>query len=219
MSRIQDWVDVFVTHGLVIRVYENNLVVLVDTILVDPVRVQDPQVPAPLANTLLCCAPETALELQVVDTLANGFAISGTCVMQRIECGISPRWIKLTLGHRFFAVTPPDTDTVDNVALLRFVAKTTGLVRTGRTGRAMDNIQLPVFPTPIPCAINNLSDASKYPSPHTEHGGGSGGHPTVSSCKALRCTCTRPSCTLEILTMSAVCHPSCLPAIHYFPLD
>jgi len=118
------------TNGLVIRVYENNLVVLVDTILIDPVRVQDPQVPAPLANTLLCCAPETALELQVVDTLANGFAISGT------------------LGHRFFAVTPPDTDTVDNVALLRFVAKTTGLVRTGRTGRAMDNIQLPVFPTP-----------------------------------------------------------------------
>jgi hypothetical protein len=29
------------THGFVVRVNENNLVVLVDTILIDPIRVQD----------------------------------------------------------------------------------------------------------------------------------------------------------------------------------
>jgi hypothetical protein len=118
------------TNGFVIRVYKDNLVVLVDTILVHPVRVQDSQVSAPLANTLLCRAPETTLELQMVDTLTNGFTVSGA------------------LGHRFFAVTPPDTDTVDNVALLCFVAKTASLVGARRTGRAMDNIQLSVFPAP-----------------------------------------------------------------------
>jgi len=53
-----------------------------------------------------------------------------------------------TLGNGLFAVTPPDTDAVDEVTLLGFVAETTGLVWAGRTGSTMDNVQLAVLPAP-----------------------------------------------------------------------
>ena len=66
------------TYCFVVGVNKDNLVVLVDTILIYPVRVQHPQISTPLPNTLLSSAPETTLELQVVDTLTNGFAVGGT---------------------------------------------------------------------------------------------------------------------------------------------
>jgi hypothetical protein len=62
----------------VLRVDEDDLIVLVDTVLVDPVRVQNPEVAAPPANTLLCNGLQTTLRLELVDTLANGLAVSST---------------------------------------------------------------------------------------------------------------------------------------------
>lgn len=111
-----------------VGVHEDNLVVLVDTVLVDPVRVKDTKVTASLANTLLCNTLETSLRLQVVDTLTDGLAVGGT------------------LGDVFLAVTPADTDTVDNVALLGLVAETTSLVGARGTGSTVDDIQLAVLP-------------------------------------------------------------------------
>ena len=61
-----------------VRINEDNLVVLVNTVLVDPVRVEDTEVAAATANTLLSNATETALGLEVVDTLADGLAVGGT---------------------------------------------------------------------------------------------------------------------------------------------
>jgi hypothetical protein len=55
----------------------------------------------------------------------------------------------LTLGDRFFAVTTPDTNAIDDIALLCFVAQTAGLVRTRRSGSAVYNIQLAVFPASV----------------------------------------------------------------------
>ena len=60
-------------------VNEDDLVVLVNTVLVNPVRVQDTQVAASLANTLFRNALQAALGLEVVDTLADGLAVGGTC--------------------------------------------------------------------------------------------------------------------------------------------
>jgi len=53
-----------------------------------------------------------------------------------------------TLGNGLFAVTPPDTDTVNEIALLSFVAETTGFVGARWTGSTMDNVQLTVLPAP-----------------------------------------------------------------------
>ena len=66
------------THSLVVGVDEDNLVVLVHAVLVDPVRVQDAQVSAPSANALLRNAPQATLGLELGDTLTNGLAVGGT---------------------------------------------------------------------------------------------------------------------------------------------
>ena len=66
------------TYSFVRGVDEDDLVVLVHTVLVDPVRVEDTEVAAATADTLLSNATETALGLEVVDTLADGLAVGGT---------------------------------------------------------------------------------------------------------------------------------------------
>ena len=58
---------------------ENDLVVFVDTVLVDPVGAQDAKVAAPPANTFFRNTLETALWLEVVDTLVYGLAVCSTC--------------------------------------------------------------------------------------------------------------------------------------------
>ena len=67
------------TYGFVIGVDKDDLVILVDTVLVNPVRVQDSQVTATPANALLRDAPQSSLGLEVVHTLMDGFAVGGTC--------------------------------------------------------------------------------------------------------------------------------------------
>jgi len=116
------------THSLVVGVDEDNLVVLVDTILVNPVGVQDTQVAASAANTLLSGGSKGPLGLELVDTLVDGLAVGGT------------------LGGGTLPVSSADTDTVDNVSLLGLVSETAGLVRAGRAGGAVDDIQLAVLP-------------------------------------------------------------------------
>ena len=59
-------------------IYKNNLIIFVNTILIDPVRIQNAQVATTATNTFLCDTPQASLELEVIDTLTNGFAIGST---------------------------------------------------------------------------------------------------------------------------------------------
>ena len=120
------------TYRLVAGVDADDLVVLVDTVLVDPVRVKDPQVAAPPADTLLRNAPQAALGLELGNTLTDGLAVGGT------------------LGDVLLAVTATDANTVDHVALLGFVAKAASLVGAGGARCAVDDVQLAILPAPAP---------------------------------------------------------------------
>jgi hypothetical protein len=62
--------------GLVLGVDEDDFVVLVGRVLVDPVRVEDAQVGAAAADTLLGGGLEGSLVLELVDTLVGGLAYS-----------------------------------------------------------------------------------------------------------------------------------------------
>lgn len=70
--------DVCSTYSLVGRVNEDDLEILVNTILVHPVRVENPEVAAAPANTLLRNGLQTALGFDLVNTLADGLAVGGT---------------------------------------------------------------------------------------------------------------------------------------------
>lgn len=72
--------SLFPTYRFVAGVDEDDLVVLVHTVLVHPVRVENPQVPASPSNTLLRHTPQTTLGLEVVDTLADGLTVGGTWI-------------------------------------------------------------------------------------------------------------------------------------------
>jgi hypothetical protein len=67
--------------GLVLGVDEDDFVVLVGRVLVDPVRVEHAQVGAAAADTLLGGRLEGALVLELVDTLVGGLACSRVSVL------------------------------------------------------------------------------------------------------------------------------------------
>jgi hypothetical protein len=125
---VDDPVDAGIdADGLVLGVDQDDLVVLVGRVLVDPVRVENAQVGAAAADTLLSGGLEGALVLELVDTLVGGLAVGGT------------------LGGRALAATAADADAVDHVTLLGLVAETAGLVETRGARGAVDNVQLTVL--------------------------------------------------------------------------
>jgi hypothetical protein len=72
---VADPVDAGITaDGLVLGVHENDLEVLVGGVLVDPVGVQDTQVGATTADTLLSGSTESTLVLELVDSHVGGLA-------------------------------------------------------------------------------------------------------------------------------------------------
>jgi hypothetical protein len=78
-AMLVDWVDNPVdagitTDSLVLGVNEDDLVVLVGRVLVDPVGVEDAEIGATTANTLFSSGAEGALVLELIDTLVGGFA-------------------------------------------------------------------------------------------------------------------------------------------------
>jgi len=139
--------------GLVLGVDEDDLVVLVGRVLVDPVRVEDAQVGAAAADTLLSSGLERALVLQLVDTLVGGLACVarmtwsvGLCglfldsAQERAECG--ERTVSGTLGSGPLATTTADTHAVDDITLLGLVAEAASLVGARGARGAVDDVQL-----------------------------------------------------------------------------
>jgi NAD dependent epimerase/dehydratase family enzyme len=66
------------TNSFMAWIHENDLVVLVYAVLVHPVGIEHPEVPAPAPDTLLCYALQAALRLEVVYTLAHRLAVRRT---------------------------------------------------------------------------------------------------------------------------------------------
>ena len=82
VNGLDDPVDAGIAaDGLVVGVDKDDLVVLVSRILVDPVRVQDAQVGAAAADTLLSSRLERTLVLELVDTLVGRLA----CCTVRVQ--------------------------------------------------------------------------------------------------------------------------------------
>ncbi len=129
VDRVADPVHARISgNSLVARINKDDFVVLVGGVLVNPVGVQDTQVRATTTNTLFSSSAEGTLVLELVNTLGSRLAIN------------------LTLSNRSLSATTTNTDSVDDMTLLGLVSETTSLVRTGRTGSTVDDIELSVFP-------------------------------------------------------------------------
>ena len=92
---LDDPVDARVAaDGLVLGVDADDLVVLVRRVLVDPVRVEDAEVGAAAADTLLGGRLERALVLELVDTLVGGLAweLVSFCCVKSLLLDAYRRW-------------------------------------------------------------------------------------------------------------------------------
>ena len=144
VHRVDDPVDAGITaDGLVLGVDKDDLVVLVGGVLVDPVGVEDAEVGAAAADTLLSGGLEGTLVLELVDTLVGGLAClrSQSCGLARFKF-LSLLTVGGTLGGRALATTTTDAGTVDNVTLLGLVTQTASLVGAAGAGSAVDDVQL-----------------------------------------------------------------------------
>lgn len=116
------------SDGLVLGVDQDDLIVLVGSILVDPVRVQNSQVGTSSSNSLLSSSSQRSLVLELRNTHVSGLTVGST------------------LGHRSLSATSSHSDSVDNVSLLGLVTKLSSLVRSRRSGSSVDSMELSVFP-------------------------------------------------------------------------
>jgi hypothetical protein len=114
--------------GRVRGIDKDDLVVVVGTILVDPVGVQDTEVTRAATDALLGDRPEVA-DGGDEDTLRGGLTVDDT------------------LGNRPLAATTTDGNAVDDVALLGLVAETPGLVGASGVVDPADLGELPVLPS------------------------------------------------------------------------
>jgi hypothetical protein len=122
---IDDPVDAGITtDGLVRGIDKDDFKVLVGSILVDPVRVEDTEVSALATDTFFSSGLERALVLELVHTFVDRLAIGSTLV------------------DRSLTATTTDTDTVDHKSLLGLVSQTTSLVRARGARGTVDDIQL-----------------------------------------------------------------------------
>lgn len=134
LSVLVDWVDDPVdswvsSDGVVRWVHQDNLVVLVGGVLVNPVRVQDSQVGSSSADSLLSGDSQRLLVLELSNTLVGWLTVSST------------------LWNRSLSATSSDSDTEDDETLLGLVAQSSGLVWSGRSRSSVDDVLLSVLPT------------------------------------------------------------------------
>ena len=143
VHRLDDPVDARIAADrLVLRVDEDDFVVLVGGILVDPVGVEHTQIGAAAADTLLSGGLEGALVLELVHTLIGGLAYTNCMSMSLFYRIGHVRTVGSTFRHWPFATTLPHTNTVDDIALLGLISETASLVWTRWAGSAMDDIEL-----------------------------------------------------------------------------
>lgn len=75
VHRLDDPVDPRIpSDSFVLRVYQDDLEVLVGRVLVDPVRVEDAEIGAFAPDSLFGRCTQRSLVLQLVDTLVRGLA-------------------------------------------------------------------------------------------------------------------------------------------------
>jgi len=128
-----DWLDDPVyswvaANDCVLRVDENDFEIFVGRVLVDPIGIEDSEICAAAADTLFGCGFERSLIFELVDTLVRRFAVGST------------------LWRRPLATTSSDTNAVDHITLLRFVAQAASLVRARGSGSAVDDLELTELP-------------------------------------------------------------------------
>lgn len=111
----------YCTNRLVVGINKDNFKVLVDTVLVDPVRVEHPKISTAPSNTFLRRTSQASLVLEVVHTLSYRLTVGSTYQFFSIQPTLG-RDLQRTLGDGLFPVTTTNSNTVYDISLFRLVS-------------------------------------------------------------------------------------------------
>lgn len=98
------------SDSLVVGVNKDDFEELVGSVLANPVRVEDSEVSASSADSLLSDGSVGSGRLELVDTLVDGLSVNNT------------------LGNGSLSATSSDSNSVDDITLLGLVAELSSLV-------------------------------------------------------------------------------------------
>jgi hypothetical protein len=115
--------------GLVEGVYQDNFKKFENSILCNPVGIEDAQITTPAPHSFLGNTAKITSKLQLIHSLVGGLAIHST------------------LGHLSLPTTTANTSPIDYESLFGFIAQASGLIGAGGAGDTYNFGELPVFPT------------------------------------------------------------------------
>lgn len=118
-----------ISNGGVRWVHQDDFIVLISRVLVNPVAVQHAQVHSLASDTLLSLDTQGALRLQLNNTLSLWLTVVDT------------------LGDLTLSATTANTHAIDDVTLLSLVTESSSLIWTGWSGCTVDDVQLSILPT------------------------------------------------------------------------
>ena len=129
MLRSNDPVDSWVvSDGIVSGINENDFVIFVDTILTNPIAVQDSQSTESSTDSFFSLRSKVSGWLELVDTDGSGLTANDTSVYWSLSTSSS------------------DSNSVDNIAVFGFVAEFSSLVGSSGMVNSSDDWKLSVLP-------------------------------------------------------------------------
>jgi hypothetical protein len=123
---VNSWI---VPNGIVSGIDHDDFEELVGSVLSDPVAIQDSESTNLPAYSLLSHWSKITSGLELIDTNGSWLASDDT------------------LGNWSLATSSSDSHPVDDIAILGFVTKFSGLIRARRSAGSMDDWQLPELPS------------------------------------------------------------------------
>lgn len=132
VNGVDDPVDSrIISNNYVLRIHHDHLEIFVSGILVHPVRVENAQVAAVAASTLLSNATQVPGKLKLVDTLVLGLTVDNALVIGSL------------------ATTTADCNAENAEPLLGLVPKLVCFVSAGRSSNLGHFLALTVFPCSV----------------------------------------------------------------------
>lgn len=116
------------SDGLVEGVNHDDFEEFEGSVLTNPVRVEDSEVSASSADSLLSNSSVRSGGLELVDTLVDGLSVNNT------------------LGDGSLTASTSDSNSVDNVSLLGLVTELSGLISAAGSVDFVDDGKLSVLP-------------------------------------------------------------------------
>lgn len=142
--RLNNPIDTWIpSNRFVLRINQYYFKILIGRVLIYPIGVEDPQICTPATNTLFCGWFERTLVFELIYPLIRGLPCNLAIISLKPENVRSwGQTISCTLWNWPLSPSAANTHSIDNIALLSFVTKTTCFIRSRWTWSSVHDVEL-----------------------------------------------------------------------------